>query len=104
MSCPILIDEVNDSNASQLLLLKSGTNTLLHKAITHKPVPNDVYADNLTKLWLVNGPNGSGKTTLLRMLALSIILAQIGCYVPCNQFALTPFQFLFHKATDDQTS
>ena len=84
MSCPIFIDEVNDGNASPVFLLKSGTNPLLHKAITHKPVPNDVYADNLTKLCLVNGPNGSGKTTLLRMVALIIILAQIGCYVPCN--------------------
>jgi DNA mismatch repair protein MutS len=104
MSCPIFVDEVKDCNVSPVFLLKSGTNPLLLKAITHKPAPNDVYADNLTKLWLVNGPNGSGKTTLLRMLALSIILAQIGCYVPCNRFALTPFQFLFHKATDDQTS
>jgi DNA mismatch repair protein MutS len=83
------------------MYLKAGTNPLLHKAISHKPVPNDVLADSLTKLWLVNGPNGSGKTTLLRMLALNIILAQIGCFVPCERFALSPFQFLFHKATDD---
>lgn len=49
----------------------------------------------------MNGPNGSGKTTLLRMIALNIILAQIGCYVTCEKFKLTPFHFVFNKAAGD---
>ena len=65
-------------------------------------MPNDIFVDAGAKLNLVNGPNGSGKTTTIRMLALNVILAQIGCYVPAEKFAFSPFQFIFNKATDDE--
>lgn len=48
-------------------------------------VPNDV---NLTirksHLWLLSGPNMAGKSTFLRQVALSVILAQMGSYVPAK--------------------
>src|SRR5262249_57375799 len=48
-------------------------------------VPNDVsLAIDAERLWLVTGPNMAGKSTLLRQVALSIVLAQMGGYVPAK--------------------
>jgi DNA mismatch repair ATPase MutS len=32
-----------------------------------------------------------GKSTTLRMVGINVILAQIGCYVPCDLFEFSPF-------------
>jgi len=57
--------------------------------------------DKSCKLVLINGPNGSGKTTLIRTVALCTILAQIGCFVPCKKFILSPIRRLISVAADD---
>lgn len=44
---------------------------------------------------LLTGPNMSGKSTLLRMVAVNIILAQMGCNIPAKSFALKPFDRIF---------
>ena len=58
-------------------------------------------SDIQSKVLLVNGANGSGKTTYLKMLALNIILAQIGCFVPCKSMTMAhPLNFIYCKAGD----
>jgi DNA mismatch repair protein MutS len=48
-------------------------------------VPNDVRLDvDTERLWLVTGPNMSGKSTLMRQVALIVILAQMGGFVPAR--------------------
>ncbi|HEY3499360.1 MAG TPA: DNA mismatch repair protein MutS, partial [Polyangiaceae bacterium] len=48
-------------------------------------VPNDVTLSlDAERLWLVTGPNMAGKSTLLRQVALTVILAQLGGYVPAK--------------------
>jgi len=49
---------------------------------------------------LLNGANGAGKTTYLKAVALNVILAQIGCFVPCKSMKFSPFNFIFCKAGD----
>jgi DNA mismatch repair protein MutS len=52
-------------------------------------IPNDVYLDPQTKfLAIITGPNMGGKSTYLRQAALTIILAQMGSFVPAAEAEL----------------
>ncbi|RMZ77096.1 hypothetical protein DV737_g4557, partial [Chaetothyriales sp. CBS 132003] len=54
-------------------------------------IPNDIqlggHNPNLT---LLTGANAAGKSTVLRMTCIAVIMAQIGCYLPCKSARLTP--------------
>lgn len=52
---------------------------------TEEFVPNDTYAANDTRFTLVTGINGSGKSTYLKQLAIIVVLAHCGSYVPAEQ-------------------
>jgi len=48
-------------------------------------VPNDTQIDpEGTAIWILTGPNMSGKSTYLRQVALIVLLAQIGSFVPAD--------------------
>ena len=49
-------------------------------------VSNDISLDDKNKrIVILTGPNMSGKSTYLRQIALIVIMAQIGSFVPCSQ-------------------
>lgn len=49
-------------------------------------VPNDITLDQRDNIvQIITGPNMAGKSTIMRMTALIVILAQAGCFVPCEQ-------------------
>ncbi len=52
---------------------------------------------------LITGPNMGGKSTLLRAVCLNVIMAQIGCWVPCTSFRMTAVDRVFTRigARDD---
>ncbi len=73
-------------DASDVLTVRDGRHPVVERlAAVGRFVPNDVDL-NLAKerLWLITGPNMAGKSTLLRQLALTVILAQMGSYVPAR--------------------
>jgi DNA mismatch repair protein MutS len=48
-------------------------------------IPNDICLDNSDqRMIILTGPNMSGKSAILRQTALTVILAQMGCFVPCK--------------------
>ncbi|KAJ8605278.1 hypothetical protein MRB53_041472 [Persea americana] len=54
-------------------------------------IPNDiVLGGSEPAITLLTGANAAGKSTILRMTCVAVILAQIGCYVPCVRARLTP--------------
>lgn len=69
-------------------------------------VPNDVLMDAKTSILLITGPNMSGKSTYMRMLAIIIIMAQMGSFVPCKEATLPIFDKIFTRigASDDLVS
>jgi len=69
-------------------------------------VSNDCMMDEDTTTLLITGPNMSGKSTYMRQLAIIIILAQIGSFVPAKSAKLPIFDKIFTRigASDDLVS
>jgi len=69
-------------------------------------VPNDIKMDNKTDILLITGPNMAGKSTYMRQVAITVIMAQIGCFVPAKEANLPIFDAIFTRigASDDLVS
>lgn len=112
MSRPVIVHRSNSSGFGQ----GSKGPTLHMKGLCHPyalgesggtTVPNDLcLGDNEfgynPRTLLLTGPNMGGKSTLLRATCLAVILAQLGCYVPCESCVLSPVDIIFTRlgATD----
>lgn len=66
-------------------------------------VPNDCVLTNDKNMMLITGPNMSGKSTYMRQVALIVVLAQMGCYVPADEAILPITDQIFTRigAADD---
>ena len=64
---------------------------------TTRFVPNDCRLDDAQRQLLVTGPNMSGKSTYLRQVALIILLAQIGSFVPADRAAISPVDGIYTR-------
>ncbi|CAN9296099.1 unnamed protein product [Alternaria alternata] len=54
-------------------------------------IPNDIrLGGDSANISLLTGANAAGKSTILRMTCIAVILAQVGCYLPCTSARLTP--------------
>ena len=69
-------------------------------------VANDIVMDNNTNILLITGPNMAGKSTYMRQLAITVIMAQIGCFVPANSAKIPIFDAIYTRigASDDLVS
>ena len=80
---------------------------VIEKVLGHQGyVPNDVNIDKDHKLLLITGPNMGGKSTYMRQVAILVILAQIGSYVPAKSANLSIVDKIFTRigASDDLVS
>jgi DNA mismatch repair protein MutS len=73
-------------DSSDQIVIRDGRHPVVERlAAQGRFVPNDVDLDlERERLWLITGPNMAGKSTLLRQVALSVILAQMGSFVPAR--------------------
>lgn len=89
---------------SQDILIKNGRHPVVEKVMGEQSyVPNDVELVDGTSVLLITGPNMSGKSTFMRQLALSVIMGQMGCFVPAEEACIPVFDRLFTRigAMDD---
>ena len=69
-------------------------------------VPNSLIMAPEDRIQLITGPNMSGKSTYMRQIAIMVILAQLGSYVPAKEADLPIFDAIFTRigAADDLVS
>lgn len=82
-----------------------GRHPVIETFLKDEYVKNDVIINSYNTI-LITGPNMSGKSTYMRMLALIVIMAQIGCFVPAKSATLMIFDAIFTRigASDDLIS
>jgi len=67
--------------------IRKGRHLIIEKTLPPDElyIPNDIFLDNSTQqIIIITGPNMSGKSAIIRQVALIVILAQIGSYVPAE--------------------
>ncbi len=97
-SCP----EVNDSTDLDILECRHPVIELTVK--DEDFVPNDIRLDSKEQqVLIITGPNMAGKSTILRQTALTVLMAQIGSFVPASKATLGIVDRIFTRvgASDD---
>lgn len=95
--CPV-VDE------SDLIEIQGGRHPIIEGLhLGEKFVPNEVRLDEKERLFVITGPNMAGKSTYLRQVALIVILAQIGSFVPASTAHIGVVDKVFTRigASDD---
>lgn len=96
---PKLIDE-------KKIQIIDNRHAVVEKVIDTEYVPNDIIMDENTNILLITGPNMAGKSTYMRELAITVIMAQIGCFIPAKEAELMVFDSIYTRigASDDLVS
>jgi len=87
--------------------IKDGRHPVVEKMFEEQFVPNDCYLNQSDQRFIIiTGPNMSGKSTYMRQVALIVLMAQIGSYVPAAEavIGLTDRIFTRVGASDDLTT
>jgi len=94
-------------NQQHIVDIKNGRHAVIEQVMSKQNyVPNDTHIHENEPVLLITGPNMGGKSTYMRQVALCVIMAQIGSFVPCDQATLPIFDQIFTRigASDDLIS
>lgn len=99
---PLKKPTILESDANEIEL-KQFRHPILESINGGQFVPNDIRFSESLKAFIITGPNMGGKSTLLRSVALSILMAQIGCFVPCEsaRISITDAIYTRMSSSDD---
>ena len=94
---------LNENNSIEII---EGRHPVVERVSSKEYVPNDCKMDNKTHTLLITGPNMSGKSTYMRQLAIIIIMAQMGSFIPAKSAKLPIIDKIFTRigASDDLVS
>ena len=86
-----------------IISIKENRHPVVEKVLTSPFVSNDIEMGEDTNILLITGPNMAGKSTYMRELAITVIMAQIGCFVPASDATLKVFDAIYTRigASDD---
>ena len=93
-------------NDKHIINIKNGFHPVVSLASKIEYVKNDCIMDKDINTLLITGPNMSGKSTYMRQLAIIVIMAQIGSFVPADAANIPIFDQIFTRigASDDLVS
>ena len=97
-----------DVNDGDVIDIKDGRHPVIEKMLDNGEfVENDTHLDcNETRVAIITGPNMAGKSTYMRQVAIIVLMAQIGCFVPASSAQIGIVDKIFTRvgASDDLSS
>ncbi|MFC1517389.1 DNA mismatch repair protein MutS [Candidatus Margulisiibacteriota bacterium] len=110
-----IVSVANNFKCPEILPMEKGTLEIVngrHPVIEQTTAVNNFISNDCHmneaehRFMLLTGPNMSGKSTYIRQIALIILLAQIGCFVPADKAKLSLVSRIFTRvgASDDLAS
>ncbi len=95
-------------NQSSVISIKDSRHPVVEALLKDSPfVPNDVFLDsNSDRVAIITGPNMAGKSTYMRQIALIVLMAQMGSFVPASSAEIGIVDSIFTRvgASDDLAS
>ncbi|MEC7030047.1 MAG: DNA mismatch repair protein MutS, partial [Pseudomonadota bacterium] len=87
---PILLKEVG-------IEIHSGKHPVLAEILQDEFVANHTQLTHMQRTHVITGPNMGGKSTYMRQVALLVIMAHIGSYLPCEHAKIGPIDKIFSR-------
>jgi len=99
LCCPELLQ-------SSGIKIVAGRHPVVESVLEKSFVPNDVHLHDEARMLMITGPNMGGKSTYMRQIALIVLLAHIGSFIPAKSAAIGPVDRIFTRigASDDLAS
>lgn len=97
-----------DISHSTVIRIKDSRHPVVEALLKDTPfVPNDVFLDSSSeRVAIITGPNMAGKSTYMRQVALIVLMAQMGSFVPASSAEIGIVDSIFTRvgASDDLAS
>ena len=94
-----------DVNEGGIIDITDGRHPVIEDTVKEEDfVPNDIHLDDKEQqLLIITGPNMAGKSTILRQTALTVLMAQMGSFVPASKAVIGLVDRIFTRigASDD---
>ena len=86
-------------NTEGFIQIKDGRHPVVEKMITgERFVPNTIRMDNTeNQILIITGPNMAGKSTVLRQVALMVLMAQMGSFIPAVKASINATDRIFTR-------
>ena len=94
-------------NDEHRIVIDQGRHAVVEKVMgVQEYIPNTITFDSQTNVQLITGPNMSGKSTYMRQVALIVLMAQMGSFVPARSAKIGLVDRVFTRigASDDLAS
>lgn len=91
-------------SANKEIIIKDGRHPVVERLSRDMFVPNDTTLNHQdTEIMIITGPNMAGKSTYMRQVALLVLMAQVGSYIPAREAFISPVDRIFTRvgASDD---
>lgn len=81
----------------RVITIEQGWHPVVAQASVNRFIPNDIMLNDNQSVLIITGPNMGGKSTYLRQVALILVLAHIGSFVPAKRAIIMLLDRLFSR-------